>query len=264
MTKQQTEPVSTVGMIVGLVALIALVLVLSTVIKFATPAASGMTNTAIITTVITSTSTDFEEWGEAVETGVMQTYLALIKTITPSPPPTGQPPTRTPAPFRIGIFEISYGPFGDPHAYPMSNVWKEIVNGERTLVYVGGYGDMYAATPVVVQGIVVVQVFSSDLTNRTLVEYRAPVTTGILRIVAAIGYRLTLAGQNDETLYFDVLTRQFVDGLNVTVTAPTITSLPPITPTAVSPTFAWSTEYPAPGTYPPQIYPPPSTPTPIP
>jgi hypothetical protein len=409
MMKQKTEPVSVIGMIVGLAALIAVVLVLSVVIKYAQPMAPGMTRTIGVTSTEESTPapTYLKQWRETAAAAVMQTQFAMIKTITPNPPPTGRPPTNTPAPFLTGIFEISNGPFGDPHAYPMSAVWAEVVNGERTLVYIGGHGDygyVYAATPAVIQGVVVVEVSSEDLSNSSWVKYvapgatsalrivstdgyrlkladkrgdmfyfdvltrqfvdslnatvtaptitplpptglpptitleafipginemsyaayvnpqsavitsqwremvngqrtfvyaganrdtsgatpdtrkglivvdvystdfsnhlitfyNAPGSTGVLRIISANGYRLILASQNDETLYFDVLTRQFVDSLNATVTAPTVTPLPPISPTAAPPTAIWSTEYPAPGTYPPQIYPPPSTPTPIP
>lgn len=197
----------------------------------------------------------------------MQTYRALYGMNKVTPPPTGPPPTNTPAPFLTRIFEISNGPFGDPHAYPMSAVWKEIVNGERTLVYIGGFGDygyVYAATPPVIQGVVVVEVSSEDLSNSSWVKYVAPGATGALRIVFTDGYRLKLVDERGEMFYLDVLTRQFVDSLTATVTAPTVTPLPPITSTTAPPTASWSTEYPAPGTNPPQIYPPLGSPVRIP
>jgi hypothetical protein len=93
----------------------------------------------------------------------------------------------------------------------------------------------------ITQGIVAIEVYSTDLSHYLVTEYKAPGETGILRIIEVTGYRLTLVGQNGETLYFDVPTRQFVEGLEVTLTAPTATHLPPVTPT---PTWSLPTGYP--------------------
>lgn len=190
--------------------------------------------TALPTTSLSPT-VSFEHWRETAEAAAMQTQFAVIETITVSPPPTGRPPTRTPAPFAIGIFEVSYGP-GVPQVYAMSTLWKGIVNGQRTLVYAGARVDTSGPTPDTSQGLVVVQVYSTDLTNKSTVEYEAPGATGILTITVAIDYRLTLMAENGSTLYFDVPSRQFVDGLTATVTAPTATPLPPANPTPVLPT----------------------------
>jgi len=253
----------------GFAALTILVLFLSLVIKDTRPMAPGMTRTIGVTSTEESTPapTYLEQWKETAQAALMSTHFALIRTITPNPPPTGRPPTNTPAPFLTGIFEISNGPFGDPHAYPMSAVWAEVVNGERTLIYIGGFGYsgyMYAPTSAVVQGVVVVEVSSEDLSNSSWVQYMAPGATGVLRVVSTDGYRLKLIDKRGELFYFDVLTRQFVNSLNATVTASTITPLPPITSTIAPPTAIWSTEYPAPGTNPPQIYPPLGSPVRIP
>jgi len=173
---------------------------------------------------------------------------SVQKMPTPLPPPTCCPPTYTPRSIMAGIFEASLGPDMD-QAYAISTVWQDIVNGQPTRVYAGARiirtGTIPTVTP---QGIVLVTVHSSDYSNNSMVAYDAPGATGALKITEANGYRLTLVGQNGKTVYFDVLTRQFVNGLAVTLTAPTITPLPSQTPTATA----------RPG------YPPPETPTPYP
>jgi hypothetical protein len=275
MKKQNLFSSSVFRLIGGFATLTIFVLLLTFILKDIRPMAPGMTNTISVTSIIGLTSTEestpaptyLEQWRETAQAALMSTHFALIQTITPNPPPTGRPPTNTPAPFLKGVFEVSNGPFGDPHSYPMSAVWKEIVNGERTLVYVGGHGDygyVYAATPAVIKGVVVVEVSSEDLSNRSWVEYEAPGAIGTLRIISVNGYRLALVDKRGEMFHFDVLTRQFVESLSATITAATITPLPPISPTAAPSTAAWSTEYPAPGTSPAQIYPLPATSTPIP
>ena len=249
----------------SLVALAILYILLSPVIKDERPMAPGMTGTVRLTGERTLIPTDLEQSRETAGVAAMQTYRAFFygkNKVTP--PPTGPPPTNTPAPFRTGIFQVSFAPYCDPHACHISAVWAEVVNGERTRIYIGGFGDTRAATPAVIKGTVLVIVDSKDLSNSSWVEYEAPGARGVLQIVFTDGYRLTLIDELGEKYYFDVLTRQFVDGLTVTVTAPTITPLPPISPTVPSPTATWSTEYPPPVTYPPQIYPPLGTPVRIP
>jgi len=201
---------------------------------------------------------------ETREYALMQTQLAIFKITTPNAPPTGLPPTITPEPFVPGINETSYAAYVNPQSAVITSQWRDMVNGQRTYVYAGARQDTSGATPDTRQGLIVVDAYSTDFSNHFITFYNAPGSTGVLRISSANGYRLTLASQNGETLYYDVLTRQYVDSLNTTVPAPTITSLPPASPTVASPTANWSTEYPAPGTNLPQIYPPPSTSTPIP
>ncbi len=236
MKLQKTEKASIVSIIGGIGALIILGTVISFMVTRTIPMASGTSvATATTSTGIPPSPTSFLHERETSEAAVMETQLALIETITPSPPPTGRPPTVTQAPFITGIFAISYGP-GLPQAYAMSSVWKEVVDNQRTLVFAGARRDTTGATPDITRGLVVVQVYSTDLSNKVTVEYEAPGTTGILQIIAAAGNRLTLIGQNGETLYFDVPARQFVDGQTATITAPTMTPLPPIEPTAIAPT----------------------------
>jgi hypothetical protein len=227
-----------------------------------TPSLDRTATTIIPTTTIIPATTIIPY--ETREYAFMQTQLAIFMITTPNAPPTGLPPTDTLEPFVPGINETSYAAYVNPQSAVITSQWRDMVNGQRTYVYAGARQDTSGATPDTRQGLIVVDVYSTDFSNHLITFYNAPGSTGVLRITSANGYRLTLASQNGETLYFDVLTRQFVNSLSVTVTAPTITLLPPISPTAAPPTVTWSTEYPAPGTYPPQIYPPPSTPTPIP
>lgn len=105
----------------------------------------------------------------------------------------------------------------------------------RILIFAGARRDTSGATPDMTHGLVVVQVYSLDLSNKVTARYDASGNTGMLQIIATTGNQLTQVGQHGERLYFDVPTRQFVDGQTVTVTAPTMTPLPPITATATTP-----------------------------
>ncbi len=254
--KQKNAPVPVIGIIIGLAALIALAILLSAVIQNAKPLAPGVNGT------ISVTSTTIIPY-ETREYALMQTQLAIFIITTPIAPSTGLPPTNTLEPFVPGINEMSYAPYVNAQSAVITSQWREMVNGQRTFVYAGARQDKSGATPDTRQGLIVVDIYAADISNHLITFYDAPGSTGVLQITEAYGYRLKLAGQNGETLYFDVLTRQFVDRLNATVTAPTITPLSPASPTAALPTANWSTEYPAPVTYPPQIYPPRSTPTAI-
>jgi hypothetical protein len=171
--------------------------------------------------------TDYPPDKQTFEVGEIQTERALILTITVSPPPTGDPPTYTPAPFQAGLFEISLLPFGNPQLYAISTGWAGIINGERTYVYAGARKDLSGISPVITNGLVIVRVYSSDLSNVNVTEYDVP-TQGILTIIMETNARLRLTSANGDALYFDIPSRQFVDNLTATITAPTITPLPPI------------------------------------
>jgi len=257
----------------GFIALAILYIFLSPVIKDERPMAPGMTGTVGLrgertltpTGEDTLTPTELEQSRKTAGAAAMETYRALYRLDKITPPPTCCPPTNTLAPFVPGINEMSYAPDIVPQSVVISSQWRNLVNGQRTYVYAGAHRDTTGATPDTRQGLIIVEVYSADLSNYLTSLYDAPGSTGILRITSATGYRLTLAGQNGETLYFDVLTGQYVDRLNTTVTAPTITPLPPRTATATPTTSTWLTEYPAPPViYPPEIYPPPGTPVRIP
>lgn len=223
------------------------------------PATAGTMTTLPDNTATSGTS--FESTRETAEAALMQTQLALFETVTPNPPPTGIPPTSTLETFIPGITGMSYAPYVNPQSAVITSQWREIVNGQRCYVYAGAHRDTSGATPDTSQGLIIVDEYSEDLSNHLTTLYDAPGTTGVLQITRANGYRLTIVGLSGEILYFDVLTRQFVDGMTVTSTAPTITPLPSITPTAIP-----STPYPLPEGYtpPPGQYPPPLTSTPLP
>lgn len=245
MKSKETNRVSLIGLVVAFAALTVLALTFALAPRLQSPLVP-VSQTAVETASSTPGSdlefpTDYPPEWQTYEVAVMQTQQALILTITPEPPPTGRPPTNTPAPFIPGVYDTSIAPFGVPRAYAMANRWQDVINGERTIAYAGARKDTSEATPVVKQGLIVVVVYSTDLINRSIVEYEAPGETGILRITSVDGYRLTLTAQNGTTLYFDVPTRQFVDSLTSTVTAPTATPML----TAIS-TIAHPTGYPPP------------------
>lgn len=258
MKPQPENHVSVIGFFASLSILIILGVVVAIAVRLQTPLGLVTTTAELGLTATAGNGTEFPvdspEFRQTYEAAEFQTREALIQTITPEAPPTGRPPTDTPAPFIPGIYDTPYALFGAPQAYATSNRWQDIVNGERTYVYAGARNDTSGATPDITQGLVVVQVYSTDLSNESIVEYEAPGATGMLTITAATGFRLVLTSQSGTTLYFDVPTRQFVDGLTATVTAPTATPLPPITPTAIAPTG-----YPPPSGYP---QPSPSAPAP--
>lgn len=255
MKQQKSVKPSFLGISTGFLALIALGLIFTFAIKFLLPSSIGI---ALITATASSppevTSTSFQHWRETAEAAVMETHFALITMTTVTPPPTCCPPTNTPEPFITGIFEAHVAP------RPFANLWKGIVNEQQVRVYAGGLEGTYSNTPNLTKGVLEVHVTSPGLDNFETVKYETSELTGWLEIIAEDHYVLTLVGQNGQTLYFDVLTMRFVEGLTVTVTAPTITPLPTITPTAVPPT-----PYPFPEGYtpPPGQYPPPLTSTPL-
>lgn len=240
MKSKDINRASLIGALVALVAVLTLVLTFALATKLQAPLAPS-TATTVVTSFPTPGNdfefpTDYPPEKQTYEVAVMQTQQALVLTITPEPPPSGRPPTNTPSPFMPGIYDTSVAPFGVPRAYAMANRWQDIVNGERTIAYAGARKDTSGAAPIVNTGLIVVVVYSSDLTNRSIVEYEAPGETGILRITSVEGYRLSLTAQNGATLYFDVPTRQFVDALAVTASAPTVTPMPTSVLTSAPPT----------------------------
>ena len=178
----------------------------------------------------------------------------LLQTSAPLgyPPPSTQqgtlppgPPTPTPAPFIPGIFDTDAAPV-PRSGYTMTKYWwQDIVNGEEVAVFAGArqYNVIYPPGPA--QGIVFVRTIGRDLRNYSLQDYDAPTGTGILTITAVSGQRLVLQTDRRGTLYFDIPSRQFVNGLNVTSHAPTATPLPTITTT---PTTGTPGPYPGPQT----------------
>jgi hypothetical protein len=256
MKQNKSIRLSFLGLLTGLFALTALGLIFAFAIKFLLPSSIGMApSTATASSPTEVTPTSFQHWRETAEAAVMQTRFALIAITTVTPPPTCCPPTFSPVPFATGIFEAHVNP------QPFANVWQGVVNEQPIRVYAGGIAGTYSNTPNLTKGVLKVQVFSHDLSNYESVWYETSELTGWLQVSSEDHYILTLVGQNGQTLYFDVQTMQFVDGLTATVTAPTITPLPSITPTAIPPT-----PYPFPEEYTPlpQQYPSPSTSTPLP
>jgi hypothetical protein len=117
------------------------------------------------------------------------------------------------------------------------NMWLEIPKG--IAVYAGGTEDP-------TQGAVFV-LLPGDNPDHP-VEYLTPIKVGLIQVVDAQDERIvlkTLDGNN--TFYFDVPTRQFVDSLSVTSVAPTVTPLPT---EAATPTIEMPTNAPPPTAYP--------------
>jgi hypothetical protein len=256
MRHQKFTALSLLNLVAGFLTLIALLIIFPLAFKFLLPSPIGMALSKVTGTLPTEiTLTSFMHWRETAEAAVMETHFAQIAMTTVTPPPTCCPPTNTPEPFVTGIYEAHVAP------RPFANLWKGIISGQQVRVYAGGIEDTYSETPNLTKGVLEVHVTSPGFDNFETVRYETSELTGWLEIIAEDHYVLTLVGQNGQTLYFDVLTMQFVDGLTATVTAPTITPLPSITLTAIPPN-----PYPLPEGFTPLpvLYPPPSTSTPLP
>lgn len=230
MKQQRSIQRSFLGTYTRVLVLIALGLLIVLSIRYLIPSTNGMMPVLGTSSPTEITSTSFQQWRETAEAAVIQTRSALISITTITPPPTCCPPTITPMPFTRGIFEAHIDP------QPYGNFWQGVVNGQGMRVYAGGIAGTYSNTPNLTQGVIKVQVFAQDLSRHESLLVETSELTGWLEVVAENQFILTLVGQNGQTLYFDVRTLQFVDGLSGTVTAPTITPLLPVTTPTIPPT----------------------------
>lgn len=214
-----------------LVAAVALTLTISSKARFA----AQMTQThavsppATVSTSFPTYPTDYPPFKQTAEIGVEQTRQALILTITPNTPSHIRPPTYTLEPFIPGVFDSQAAPVSAME-YTMTNWWQDILNGERTRVFAGARQDKSSPTYGPAQGVVLVSVSGIDLINWAFTGYDAPPNTGVLQITGVNGFRLSLQDDKGTVLYFDVPSRQFVDSLSTTSSAPTATLLPTVTP----------------------------------
>jgi hypothetical protein len=170
-----------------------------------------------------------EQTSYAMFTLTQEAYLTSPpSTRTPGPSPT--PPTYTPKPFVAGISDSQAAPL--TQVYTIENWWQDIVNGEKVRVFAGGKRDNPGEPTIEVsKGILFVITVAMDESNVDYQFYEPPISdTGLLSITAVTNYRLTIQAESGAVLYFDVPTRQFVESLTATVSAPTVTPLPPITP----------------------------------
>jgi hypothetical protein len=173
--------------------------------------------------------TDLPPDYQTAEVSADMTFEAIESTISPVAPPTGSPPTWTPLPFETGIFADTYGPL--LRFFAASNHWQGVVNGQRTVVWAGARTGETFATPTTDEGMVILQTLSADFTNSSWETYSAPGNVGLLTVTAETNLRLTLNAANESTLYFDLVTRQFVSSLSEPISVATITPLPPRSPT---------------------------------
>lgn len=94
--------------------------------------------------------------------------------------------------------------------YTILNSWYEETPSKIILVYAGGKRE-HPGLPGKVQGIIVVRVVTPGY--RSLPgesdEYAVPAEVGAVRVVDAQGERLTLVGEVETVLFFDVVSREF-------------------------------------------------------
>jgi hypothetical protein len=103
--------------------------------------------------------------------------------------------------------------------FVFQNSWQTFSSDRKitTIVWAGAFGSVQANPG---QGVIVVMtntIVQGNIqsTNQT---YLPPTQSKSLRVVSAIGIRLTLTSTDGLTFYFDVPTRQYVPSLNTTVT----------------------------------------------
>jgi len=117
-------------------------------------------------------------------------------------------PVRTPPPYATGIIvDNGNGAPAPSEDFVTRGVWRGLVNSEVATVYSGGS----ATDPN--QGMLIVVRTSADfLRTRPLERYRTATASGLLRIVAAEGARVSLTSEGGEPFTFEVATGQLVSG----------------------------------------------------
>lgn len=168
--------------------------------------------------------TDFPIDKRLLEQQIEQTRIAaLAGTLPPTGAKEGPPtPIATEAPWPLGVVEDGESPFSA--SFVFTNRWQGVVDNQRMIAYAG-----YAKSDPL-QGIILLWEGAFDPSNSVDTVYFSPAKDGALQIVAEDNLRLTLKTANDQLLYFDIPSRQFVDSLTATP-PPTITKLPSPPPT---------------------------------
>jgi hypothetical protein len=133
------------------------------------------------------------------------------------PTPTANFPEATPAGAGVIVFHPAVpGNWGRVAI----NMWVELPTG--LVVFAGGTDDP-------AQGAVFVLLPTERIDSPE--AYLTPVKAGLVEVSDAVGERLVLKTiSGDDTFYFDVPTRQFVDSFTATSAAPTVTPPPSATP----------------------------------
>lgn len=259
------------SLVLGIGGLLALIWILAVLIPKTIPPASMATSTQFSTTTLMVTasvevspsnvpSEDIMGTKNAQDAQFNATGTAAAQTpwwaaATPWPPPT-QGPTPTPDFSDVRHQEAGNGTIvwsflQGVKDYPIMvyNQWYDNTGGTR----------VFAGSTDPDQGAVGVLTPQTKPLNPEI--YLTPRKSGNVEIVDAQGERLVLQSTtNGDLFYFDLPTRSFVDSLTVTVTAPTVTSMPTETP---FPTIPWPPIAPSTPTE-GAAYPPPITPTPNP
>jgi hypothetical protein len=207
--------IGSMTIVIGLIALLILGAALSQAMQ---NSGAAVSSPAPLQTMATLYPTDFPIDKQLLEQQIEQTHLAAL---TGPPPPTGAkegPPTpaATEAPWPLGIVEDGESPFSA--SFVFKNRWQGIVDNQRLIAYAG-----YTKSDPL-QGVILIWEGAFDPSNSIDTLYFSPVKDGALQIVAENDLRLTLKTENDQVLYFDIPSRQYVDSLAGTL-PPTIVKL---------------------------------------
>jgi hypothetical protein len=136
----------------------------------------------------------------------------LVAQMTPAPTMAAYPalPSDWGTPAGDGYI-VGLPPPWPAMTYVFENAWQSFSADRKmmTIVWAGAYGSMQ---PNADQGVLVVvtNTIVQGKIQSTSQVYPAPTAAKSLRVVSAIGSRLTLTSTDGLTFYFDVPTRQYV------------------------------------------------------
>ncbi len=247
MTQQQNEKGPEWPLVIGLLAILALVVVFVGV--FHGGSATGNAPASLATQDTPSFPTDVPGAKETLEAQEATEQAILLLTpspglgtlkptldVTPEPIMTADVPRQTAG---AGTIIWGFPPTFPSIGYQLTNKWVE-VNGTTVIEVFAGARRNVNDWQDVSQGLVIVLEETPQGSTISGNEYETPTKSGPIQITDAQGERLILRTRNGVTFYFDVPARQFVDSLIATVIPPLYTVTPPLPLTI-----------PAPSAYPP-------------
>lgn len=242
MTQQKRVKGSEWPLVIGLMAMLALVVVFVGV--FQGSLATGNAPASLATQDIPSFLTDVPGAKETFE--AQEATERAILLITPSPGPGTLKPTLdiTPEPLITADTRRTAGAgtiiWNFPAPFPAvgyqitANKWVEVSEATIIEVFAGARRNVNDWQDVS-QGLVIVFEETPQGSIISGNEYETPTKSGPVQITDAQGERLILQTRDGVMFYFDVPSRQFVDGLTVTVTPSPYTATPSLPPTTPEP-----------------------------
>ncbi len=160
------------------------------------------------------------------------------RTLLPPPPPGHILPTP-PVRVTVAPMSVAFPPITDSDAIPagagmivirpstgygaqyrIGNMWIEDIHNGRTRIEVEAGVENGSDGLPSAQGIVIVEIWQRPVISNSVGVnriwegvYPTPAQTGFVKIVSAVGERLTLQSERGTTFYFDVPSHQFVPSM---------------------------------------------------